>query len=327
MSKPFKSLDSLLRLMRKRNITIEKGTEGSRVKRILARDNYYSIINGYKDIFLDNNATVNSGDDYYITGTTFFQIYGLYCFDRNLRIILLKALLQAEQNICTKVSYRFSEVHTSEFSHLNVNNFSKTNLPKATELVSKLSNATQRNARHTMFSHYLTTHQDLPLWVLVTKLTFGEITNFYKLITPNIQEKILEDIHKEYMTEYRISIMHPTSTLIPIFSEILDVLVGYRNVCAHGDRLYNHRIIGPKKTIKKLTYYFVPNPKGSESSVYGVLISLRLLLPRIAYKSIIDEIISELLLLKESLPIIQFNQVLAKMELTLQWNQTLEALK
>lgn len=38
MSKPFKSLDSLLRLMRKRNITIEKGTEGSRVKRILARD-------------------------------------------------------------------------------------------------------------------------------------------------------------------------------------------------------------------------------------------------------------------------------------------------
>ena len=67
--------------------------------------------------------------------------------------------------------------------------------------------------------------------------------------------------------------------------------------------------------------------KGSESSVYGVLISLRLLLPRIAYKSIIDEIISELLLLKESLPIIQFNQVLAKMELTLQWKQTLEALK
>ena len=177
------------------------------------------------------------------------------------------------------------------------------------------------------FSHYLTTHQDLPLWVLVTKLTFGEITNFYKLITPNIQEKILEDIHKEYTTEYRISITNPTSTLIPIFSEILDVLVGYRNVCAHGDRLYNHRITGSKRTIKKLTYYFVSNPKGSESSVYGLLISLRLLLPRVAYKSIIDEIISELLLLKEQLPIIQFNQVLAKMELTLQWKQTLETLK
>ncbi len=49
MSKPFKSLDSLLRLMRKRNITIGKGSEGSRVKRILARDNYYAVINGYKE--------------------------------------------------------------------------------------------------------------------------------------------------------------------------------------------------------------------------------------------------------------------------------------
>ena len=115
----------------------------------------------------------------------------------------------------------------------------------------------------------------------------------------------MEDIHKEYTTEYRISITNPTSTLIPIFSEILDVLVGYRNVCAHGDRLYNHRITGSKRTIKKLTYYFVSNPKGSEIFCYiGLLISLRLLLPRVAYKSIIDEIISELLLLKEQLPII-----------------------
>ena len=67
--------------------------------------------------------------------------------------------------------------------------------------------------------------------------------------------------------------------------------------------------------------------KGSESSVYGVLISLRLLLPRLAYKSIIDEVINELMLLSENLPVMQFNQVLAKMELTLQWTQTLESLQ
>ncbi len=69
------------------------------------------------------------------------------------------------------------------------------------------------------------------------------------------------------------------------------------------------------------------NPKGSESSVYGLLISLRLLLPRGAYKSIIDEVINELILLSETLPVMQFNQVLAKMELTLQWRQTLKSLQ
>lgn len=96
MAKPFKSLNTLLRLMRNRNISIDKDGEGSKVKRILSRENYYSVINGYKDIFLDLPATQSSGDDYYISGTTFFHIYALYCFDRNLRSILLKYLLQAE---------------------------------------------------------------------------------------------------------------------------------------------------------------------------------------------------------------------------------------
>ena len=53
MAKPFKSLNTLLRLMRSRNISIDKEGEGSKVKRILSRENYYSVINGYKDIFLD----------------------------------------------------------------------------------------------------------------------------------------------------------------------------------------------------------------------------------------------------------------------------------
>lgn len=58
-----------------------------------------------------------------------------------------------------------------------------------------------------------------------------------------------------------------------------------------------------------------------------MLISLRLLLPRISYKRIVDEVINELILLNEILPVMQFNQVLAKMELTLQWKQTLELLQ
>ena len=107
MAKPFKSLNSLLRLMRKRNILIKKGAEGSKVKNILSRENYYSVINGYKDIFLDEAVTKSSGDDYYISGTTFFQIYDVYCFDRELRHLLLRYLLQAEKNLATKLAYHF----------------------------------------------------------------------------------------------------------------------------------------------------------------------------------------------------------------------------
>ena len=305
MAKPFKSLNTLLRLMRNRNISIDKDGEGSKVKRILSRENYYSVINGYKDIFLDLPATQSSGDDYYISGTTFFHIYALYCFDRNLRSILLKYLLQAEQNVCTKVAYRFSESYQSEFSHLNINNFSRT---------------------------YLTEHQDLPLWVLVTKLTFGEINSFYKSMLPTLQERVLEDINKEYGCEFNYQITTPTSTLIDTFKGILETLLEYRNICAHGERLYNHRVKTynqrNRTTVNKnLYHYFINAPRGSEASIYGVLISLRLFLPKAEYRRLLKDVIAEILLLSRGLPTAQFNQVLAKMELTLNWKQTLDNLK
>ena len=51
----------------------------------LQEDNYYNIINGYKDLFIDSNQ--------YIQGTTFEEIYSLFEFDRNLKSILLKNIL------------------------------------------------------------------------------------------------------------------------------------------------------------------------------------------------------------------------------------------
>lgn len=328
MSKPFKSHNTMLRLMRSRNIAIGKGTEGSKVKSILARENYYSIINGYKDIFLDSEITDRTGEDYYVTGTTFFHIYSVYCFDRNLRSILMKGLLQAEQNLCTKVSYRFAENNKSEFSHLNINNFSKADLPTTTRLISTLSSVTQRNSKDkdSGFYHYLTHHQDLPLWVLVTKLTFGEITYFYKSMVPPLQERVLNDINKDYTSEFGAPIAQPTSSLISKFNEILDVLVAFRNICAHGDRLYNHRVRIGKNT-RKLLYYFMSSPKGSEASFYGALISLRLFLVRPEYKRLIKSVMAELLLLRKSIPEEQFNKLLGKMELTLNWQDSLDKLK
>jgi len=314
--------------MRSRNIAIGKGTEGSKVKSILARENYYSIINGYKDIFLDSEITDRTGEDYYVTGTTFFHIYSVYCFDRNLRSILMKGLLQAEQNLCTKVSYRFAENNKSEFSHLNINNFSKADLPTTTRLISTLSSVTQRNSKDkdSGFYHYLTHHQDLPLWVLVTKLTFGEITYFYKSMVPPLQERVLSDINKDYTSEFGAPIAQPTSSLISKFNEILDVLVAFRNICAHGDRLYNHRVRIGKNT-RKLLYYYMSSPKGSEASFYGALISLRLFLVRPEYKRLIKSVMAELLLLRKSIPEEQFNKLLGKMELTLNWQDSLDKLK
>lgn len=205
-------------------------------------------------------------------------------------------------------------------------------MPSTTKLISKLSNTTQKNAKNGAFYHYLTEHQDLPLWVLVTKLTFGEINSFYKSMLPTLQERVLEDINKEYGCEFNYQITTPTSTLIDTFKGILETLLEYRNICAHGERLYNHRVktYNPRNRTtvnKNLDHYFINAPKGSEASIYGVLISLRLFLPKAEYRRLLKDIIAEIILLSKGLPTAQFNQVLAKMELTLNWKQTLDNLK
>lgn len=105
--KPFKTHRQQLFILRSRGLAIQ---DGSKAMRILEKENYYSlIINGYKDLFLQLDAT--NGEplqpEQFKSGTTFNEIYKLFCLDRDLRNTLLEYLLKFESNIKSKISYRF----------------------------------------------------------------------------------------------------------------------------------------------------------------------------------------------------------------------------
>ena len=95
--KPFKTYRQQLKILRNRGLDIN---DGSKAIRILEQENYYSLINGYKDLFLikDSNEAAVSPEQY-IIGSSFYEIYALYCFDRDLRSILLKELLKLERSM------------------------------------------------------------------------------------------------------------------------------------------------------------------------------------------------------------------------------------
>ena len=93
--KEFKTYRQLLQILRGRGLEIKKGFQGSRAMRILESENYYNVINGYKEFFLASKATPTTTETY-ITGTSFDEIYALYSFDRNIRNIYLRFLLKAE---------------------------------------------------------------------------------------------------------------------------------------------------------------------------------------------------------------------------------------
>ena len=76
--KEFKTVEEQIDLLKNRNISFN---DEEKAKKILLNNNYYNIINGYKDLFLDSNQII------YKMGTKFEEIYALYEFDRQLRNI------------------------------------------------------------------------------------------------------------------------------------------------------------------------------------------------------------------------------------------------
>ena len=142
---------------------------------------------------------------------------------------------------------------------------------------------------------------------------------------PVLQEKVLGNILDDYHSEFGFEVSLPTSTLINNFNDMLDTLVSYRNICAHGDRLYNHRVRKGKHT-RKLLFFHLTTPKGSETSLWGLILTLRLFLPYHDYKCMIQNMISSLATLSKAIPQQQFNSLLNKIGLTLQWKDSLLSL-
>lgn len=75
MGKPFLTIQQQIELLEPRGVKTDDAS-GS----ILLREGYYSVVNGYKDPFIDRGATAAAGDDRYREGAALTAIYDLFFF-------------------------------------------------------------------------------------------------------------------------------------------------------------------------------------------------------------------------------------------------------
>ena len=90
-------------------------------------ENYYALINGYKELFLKS-----SNPEVFQDNISFEDIFLLFDFDRELRMILLKYILIVERTIKTKISYYFSLKYSDDY--LQINNFDVKNNNKNSKI-------------------------------------------------------------------------------------------------------------------------------------------------------------------------------------------------
>lgn len=276
--KPFLTIDDQLNLLTSRNLTI---IDREAAGKYLLTNNYYNVINGYSKFLF------NAENSYY-DGATFDEIRAIHWYDKEIKGVLLKSIIEAEKHFKSVVAYRFSECYQDSYSYLDINNFSTNNEPQKIAQVSHLisimakiikdqSNSRNNNA----IKHYLLQHGTLPFWVLVNELTFGQIFNFYKYLDAGLKDRIARDLSSflQQNIENRTGLPNQQiisgATLLKFLKNILEI----RNVTAHNNRLFSYlcRDNLPQQS------WFDNNPTTSKQTVFYVIQSLQCLLSKTQY--------------------------------------------
>lgn len=219
--KVYKSIDEQIEILVGRNMHFRSKKFA---KRILEYENYYYVINGYKQLFIDGTQPEKYKHD-----VAFNEIVALYTFDRKLRELLLPELLRIEHCIKAKIIDVFSSRHGhNHVGYLQPESFNCTgiqNLRRTNMLIAELFRLIDKQSRrHDAVAHYVDHHGYVPLWVLSKVMTFGKINSFYACMT---------------LTEKQI-VANAFGLKAETFKSVIDFVAVFRNKCAHGERVYCH---------------------------------------------------------------------------------------
>lgn len=108
--KEFKTYEEQIELLKLNGLII---LDEAYAKEKLKEENYYNIINGYKELFMNLHK-----NDTFITDVTFEE----YDLDRIIKNVVFKSILQVENILRSLISYEFSKKYGND-NYLKLENF------------------------------------------------------------------------------------------------------------------------------------------------------------------------------------------------------------
>ena len=156
---------------------------------------------------------------------------------------------------------------------MNNYNHTKRNHHDLVRLTYSLQKAISLPSKYAYIEHSANTYYNVPLWVAINALTFGQISKMYQYATTDIRTKISKNFQN--VSEKQLH-------------QFINIVGKCRNVCAHGECLFSFRI---NETIPDtLLHQKLQITKGNNHYVYGkqglsaVVIALRYLISNDEFK-------------------------------------------
>ena len=166
--KDFKTLDEQIEILRSRGLTIE---DPEQAKEFLLRNNYYRI-SGY-------SLTLRS-HDVFSENASFQNIVDIYCFDHELRHLLLHYIEIIEVSVKSVFVYEFTKRHGGA-GYLDAGHF--TDAEKHQEILDKAEKQKLSRLPHEAYlKHFVEELKEpIPLWAYVDLFTISDISFLYKI--------------------------------------------------------------------------------------------------------------------------------------------------
>lgn len=305
MAKPFLSYEQqILKLKSEKELIINNDDFA---KEKLKEVGYYHLITGYKDLF--RNKVVKK----YKRGVCFEDIYALYDFDKSLREIFFKYLQIIELTFASHISYYFCERYDSkQDNYLDPSSYnnSTSNRDRINKLINILDNLANETSIYDNITYNRTHHHNVPLWIAINHLTFGSKSKMYELLQSPMQDKI----SKEYAGLNTAKL-----------SRIMKFLTKFRNICAHGNRLYNFKSNEDLPDLRMHKLLEISQKKAQyiygKKDLFGVVIACRYLLSKQDFMAFIGELDKAIVSYLNSTNFLNEEEILKEMGFPLNWKK------
>ena len=302
--KCFTSYNNQIGILTSRGLTIP---DHQKAIEILSFENYYRLINGYKDLFLATSGPTET----YKEGASFSEIYAIYRFDEELKAQFLRAFLIIENHLKALIAYEFAKAHGA-CGYLDATNYHYISRyqTEVNKLIGKFQDIITTKTRYDRrLHHYQCNYNgDIPLWVIISLLTIGNASKFFKFMQPLEQNEVAKKF-----------LLKPN-----VMNNYFNTITIARNICAHGERFFNFRVTTEINLLPEHTSLQIPMVNGKpiqgRKDLFAVLLMVKYLLKdSVFFERMKVEIKQSLDNLREQLVSITIDEVMNTMGFPANW--------
>lgn len=265
----FLTIEQQIELLKERHLIFNDETAA---KFLLLTHDYYEIINGYKQSYI---IKTDNHNEIYKPGISFEQIFSLFSFDRAIRQMVMSSLIDLEEHMRSIVSYviakHYGPLHKNYLNSKNYINVKVTNPHWSKSSILGSLNYAISHPKPPV-TYHLKEYGNVPPWVLLKQIYMSTLFNLVRILKPELKEEVIMiayGVPREVAKQEEIK---------QLFMQSLILFIDYRNMAAHGNRMYSfktkHDISLNKTNIKKLQKYRINLQEISEYNGLGRLISL-----------------------------------------------------